>query len=351
MYNFWFAIENQAALLPLKRAIERREINSTWFPTARETRPFQKLLSAVSPATQADALLYASQRAPLPPASLTRKLPTLVSLDCNAAFNNKVLEEARRVQPAGFLVWSEWARKELIHQLKIEPSRVLMARYGVDLAGWDAARRNFEQARAHKTGLPERIRLLFVGDDFAGLGGEMLLNLLRGNPLLAEEVELHLVVNHKTAAQYLNPAFLPDYVQIQVYPYSSNEPSELYLNADILVLPSQKPISPALLAKAMSAGLPIIASRTGGLPELVQDGQNGILIEPGDQLGLLTALQRLIQDPALRYELGENSRKIAVAEFEASQNAHKILTFMKQLTAEARMRGKTRLTLAPAYIN
>jgi glycosyltransferase involved in cell wall biosynthesis len=335
MYNFWFAIEDHVSLLSLKKGVERSEVNAIWFPVAalQSGHPFNNLTPALSRALRrgrVDALFYQSQSRPLPPASLTHRLPTVVSLDCYPCENDE------KVNPAGYVVWSEWARAEAIKSFKVEPGRVLVARSGVDLSGWDASLNNFERARANKTGLPAKVRLLFIADDFVGLGGEVLLDIMRHNPRLADSCEVHIVVNRSTASTYLKPAFLPRNVQVYTYGQPRHEPTELYAQADICVLPSQKPVSPSLIAKAMAAGLPVVATRLGGLPELVRDGQSGVLVEKGDTVGLVQALMALIDDPARRQELGEGARRVAEAEFDAAANAHKILTFMKQLTAEAR---------------
>ena len=212
MYNFWFAVEDQASLQSLKRGIERSEINPTWFPVvARQPHPFNNLASALSKAILrggVDALFYESLRQPLPPSSLTRRIPTLVSLQNVPT----VSDEIAKAKPAGFVVWSEWARTELIKNFKVAPNRVLVVRSGVDLVNWDEALGTFERARAQKTGLPERVRLLFIADDFAGLGGEFLLDFFKNNPRLAESCELHLVVNRNAAATYLNSATRPPHM-------------------------------------------------------------------------------------------------------------------------------------------
>lgn len=334
MYNFWFAVEDSASLLSLRKGITRSEINATWFPVSRLDSPFTNLVSALSKAAArgtVDALFYESARQPFPAASLMRRIPTLVSLDNVQA----VSKLPGGVLPAGFTVWSEWARAELIKQFKVAPNRVQVVRSGVDLANWDEALANFERARGDKAGLPPRVRLLFSGDDFAGLGGELLLDLFRHNPLLAQSCELHLVVTRNTAATYLHPALRPRNVHVHTLAQTRQAPTELFLNADIFVLPSLKPASPSLVAKALAACLPVVATKVGGLPELVHHEQNGLLVEPGDGPALVQALMGLIENPARRYTLGEESRRIAEAEFGAARNNHQIVTFLKQLAAEA----------------
>ena len=82
----------------------------------------------------------------------------------------------------------------------------------------------------------------------------------------------------------------------------------LYQAADIFVLTSEYEGSPNVLLEAMASGLPAVATRVGGVPELLQHGQHGFLVEPDDDAGLGTALRRLIRDPQLRRAMGRNAR-------------------------------------------
>ena len=65
----------------------------------------------------------------------------------------------------------------------------------------------------------------------------------------------------------------------------------------------------------MMAGLPVAATRVGGVPELVEDGGTGFLIPPRDPDTLAVALQRLIADPELRRRMGQAGREKALKEF------------------------------------
>ncbi len=78
---------------------------------------------------------------------------------------------------------------------------------------------------------------------------------------------------------------------------------------DIFVLPSHSEGVSLALLEAMAAGLPVIATAVGGLPEVVTDGVNGLLIPPQDPEALAQALARLLDDPALAKKLGENARR------------------------------------------
>ena len=76
----------------------------------------------------------------------------------------------------------------------------------------------------------------------------------------------------------------------------------------VFILPSHwEGISMALL-EAMAAGVPVIATRVGGTPEVIRDHESGILVPPGEPAALADALQQLLTDPDLRHRLSEGAR-------------------------------------------
>ncbi len=80
-------------------------------------------------------------------------------------------------------------------------------------------------------------------------------------------------------------------------------------DAQIFVLMSNYEGMPRSIIEAMRAGLPVVASRTGGIPEVVVEGNTGLLVDPHDVDGLVEALTRLLDDPALRASLGDTGRR------------------------------------------
>jgi glycosyltransferase involved in cell wall biosynthesis len=86
-------------------------------------------------------------------------------------------------------------------------------------------------------------------------------------------------------------------------------------NLDLLVHPALMEGLGVSLLQASAAGVPIIASRAGGIPEAVREGENGLLVEPADVDGLTAALRRLLADPAERRRLGDDGRRLIAREF------------------------------------
>jgi glycosyltransferase involved in cell wall biosynthesis len=82
----------------------------------------------------------------------------------------------------------------------------------------------------------------------------------------------------------------------------------LLAGADVAVLPSRYEELGTVLVEAMAAGRPVVAAAVGGIPELVRDGVDGLLVPPGDPVALAGAIDRLIADPALAARLGASGR-------------------------------------------
>jgi len=84
--------------------------------------------------------------------------------------------------------------------------------------------------------------------------------------------------------------------------------SRLYAQSDIFVLPSYHENCPLSLLEAMSSGVAVIAANVGGVPEIIRNGENGIMIN-NDVKELTDAIVKLVEDPSLRRSMGSAARK------------------------------------------
>ena len=101
---------------------------------------------------------------------------------------------------------------------------------------------------------------------------------------------------------------------------------QLLHECDVFALPSYQEALPMAILEAMAAGLPIVATRVGGIPELVVDGYNGFLITPGDTAGLAQRLMILAAEPGLRSLMGRRSREIAAREYDVTPYVERLVT-------------------------
>lgn len=83
--------------------------------------------------------------------------------------------------------------------------------------------------------------------------------------------------------------------------------------------------SPLKIYEYMAAGLPVVASRIGQVAELIQDGTNGLLYQPGDAVALSAALNRLRCEPMLRSSLGRAARETVLHDHTWEAVAKRIL--------------------------
>ena len=112
---------------------------------------------------------------------------------------------------------------------------------------------------------------------------------------------------------------------VQCYGRISREGVGAHLmEADIFCLPSFAEPSASALVEAAGFALPVVATRVGGTPERVQEGETGLLVEPGDVQGLAAALLKLMHDPTLAKRMGAAGRQRVLAEFSWAATARRI---------------------------
>lgn len=109
----------------------------------------------------------------------------------------------------------------------------------------------------------------------------------------------------------------------------------LLQTADVVALPSIMTKAgkmegiPVALMEPLACGVPVVSTRTSGIPELVEDGVTGLLVPPNDAAALAEALLRLARDPALRERLGTAGREKVLREFDLARSAEQLVQLMR----------------------
>ena len=96
---------------------------------------------------------------------------------------------------------------------------------------------------------------------------------------------------------------------------------EVLKNVDIFVMPSIREEFGVAAVEAQAMEIPVVATRVGGIPEIVVDGETGILVEPGNSEQLVQVILTLIENPALRRQMGEQGRRHVLANYRWEDNA------------------------------
>jgi glycosyltransferase involved in cell wall biosynthesis len=115
---------------------------------------------------------------------------------------------------------------------------------------------------------------------------------------------------------------------------------EIVASASFVVTPSVSPENfPYAVLEAFALGKPVVASAVGGLPEMVEDGVTGLVVEPGDAAGLAAAMKRLTADRGLAMRMGEAGRRRVETEWDAASHYRSIRALYKSLVERVADRG------------
>ncbi len=193
------------------------------------------------------------------------------------------------------LAWTAWAARAVA--ATAPKANVVEHHPGIDLARYRPAGRR-ERAR---------MRVLFVGGRFLQKGGEDLLAAL--GEQLGRSVELDLVT----------PAQVPERDGVRVHRLSASDPRllDLQQQADLFCLPTHGDAAPWAVLEAMACGTPVVSTRIGGIPDLLDHGRAGVLVPHGAPHELGEALRGLLQNPQRRAQLAAAARERCEREYDA----------------------------------
>jgi glycosyltransferase involved in cell wall biosynthesis len=115
---------------------------------------------------------------------------------------------------------------------------------------------------------------------------------------------------------------------------STEELARLYREASVCVLPSYYETFGLAALEAMAYGVPVVATRAGGLAEVVEDGRTGIVVAPDDACALAKAMIELLSSPTRRAEMGKAGRELARERFQIEGNVKATLDVYEKVRSE-----------------
>jgi glycosyltransferase involved in cell wall biosynthesis len=243
----------------------------------------------------------------------------------------RLTERIVLTQPGPILTVSEWMRDHLVRR-GIPLSRVQIIYNGVRADRF----RPDAPARHSLGGTPDAPVILFSGRP----------TLLKGAGVLIEAMPL--VWKAFPQAFFAFAGGSPD--EVRAHFVRRNVPLErigllgrlaydelpgVYASADIAVAPTFADNIPFWILEAMASGVPTVASRVGGIPEIIEDGETGMLVPPGSARALADALIALLRDPERRKSIGHAARGRVEERFGWGQAAHETMQSYRSNLQEA----------------
>jgi glycosyltransferase involved in cell wall biosynthesis len=305
------------------------QYHQSWLPwTIAGGRIARKAVAEAMP--QLDGIFMHSSALALMCADLFRKKPAVLSTDgtpankrdMRAAYGlrrqgrlrervNRAISGSVYGTAAGLVGWSNWVKQSFVDDYGYPEENVAVIPPGVDVDQFVAGDRNHE--------LP---RILFVGGEFRRKGGALLVDVFRQR--LRGRAELILVTRDEVRAE-------PGVTVHNNVRTNSPELHALFATSDLFVLPTLADCFSMVLIEALASGIPVIATRVGGIPEIVLEGKTGHLVDAGDSAALGDALEALICDPNRRRSMGEQGRADALLRYDARENARRLFAFVRSL--------------------
>jgi glycosyltransferase involved in cell wall biosynthesis len=221
-------------------------------------------------------------------------------------FEEKVYAAATRV-----VAQSEWVADCLERAYHVSRDRIRVVPFGIEVGA--------PPVRHRPVGLPE---VTFVGSTLERKGGLRLLRVFREH------------LRHRCVLNLVTRDPLPPEPGVRLL--SDFEPGdprlpELLANTSVFAFPTEMDNSPYCVLEAMRAGLPVVATRVGALPEMVLDGRTGLLVTH-DDADLAAAISTLLDDPSRAEDMGIAAR----AHFEAVYDANRTTAQLLDVLGEAR---------------
>jgi glycosyltransferase involved in cell wall biosynthesis len=203
------------------------------------------------------------------------------------------------------------------------PERCILIENGIDTEVYRrrqdaaAAKRAFDVA-------PETFLIISIGRLSEEKGFETLIRSVAG--LLRQGKDVALRIAGEGDLQARLEALIAELgcaKQIRLAGYQS-DPRRLYEAADVFALASLREGLPNVLLEALAMGVPVVATRVAGIPKLIEDGQTGLLVEPGSEAEMTAALEQLHADGGLRERLRQAGRHTVETRYSFAERIRKI---------------------------
>jgi glycosyltransferase involved in cell wall biosynthesis len=232
------------------------------------------------------------------------------------------------------------------HLVRRYADKIRILREGIDLQEVEQGAREVTPAlKQELKWRPDRLNLIMLARLTPRKGVHVLLEAMVRVQQALPQVALYLVGDDATPEHLNYMAGLKEFMtrhQLRNIFFTGWRADRLSILAlmDVLVVASSDEGLPTAILEAMALAKPVIATRAGGIPELVRDGENGILVEIGEAQGLAQAIITLAHDPQLRRRLGARGRQTVVNDYSLEAQIANLEAIYRELTSLGQALGK-----------
>ncbi len=262
-------------------------------------------------------------------------VPTILHLHGSefAVFGDRLSPRLRGIlaeqmaRAARIIVIGQFWQQYLVERLGIDDCKVIVVANGVPLPP--------AMSQHRKDGA---CRLVYLGALGSRKGTSDLLRALASPRLRSLQWDAVIAGNGDVAAFRAEAAALGVADRVALPGWIGPEESQALLaSAAVFVLPSYNEGLPVAVLEAMAAGIPVVTTRVGAIPDLGIDNAAGFLIDPGSIEDLTDRLATLVEDPTLREHFGANGRRRVESNFTIDSTAHRLATLYRETCRRSRI--------------
>lgn len=210
----------------------------------------------------------------------------------------------------GFIANAEAVKRGMVEQLKIPEQKIRVIYNGINPDSFSAPRVSGEQKRTELGVAADSFLVLHVGSMISEQKGQQYLIEALAKIPTGENVTFLFAGEGGKKKFLLEYAKKLGVAHRVIFLGKRRDIKDLMYASDVFVFPSLWEGMPNALLESMAAGLPVIASYAGGIPEVIRDGESGILVESKDIEGIGRAILRLKKDPDFRKRLARYARQV-----------------------------------------
>jgi glycosyltransferase involved in cell wall biosynthesis len=226
-----------------------------------------------------------------------------------------------------FIAVSNWSKEELIKTKKIQRDKIRTIPNGINPEIYKPYLKK-ECSAIFPSSDPNKLRILFLSRLLSSKG---LGNLIKVIPTVLKRVDAEFII----AGPGTYPGLEKMTKMVEILGYIPREKTPtLYASSDIFVLPSYYENFPMTILEAMSSGLAVVSTRVGGIPEIIDNEKDGLMIQPSDIDGLSNKLIWLVENNKERIDMGRKARLKIQNKFNSKLTSERTLEFLKEVTGK-----------------